>query len=625
MIRLYESLKRYRKHVLFLCDLVLWNVAFYLSYAIIRSSLSLRGHEQQFVPCLLALNLCFSVICLLFKLYDNIWRYADIEDFVYAGIACICSNFAFFVVTLMMKVNLGFRIYVLMTLLSSFLLLLFRFVYRLNKILEKRTFGEGSYRRMLIVGGGEAAVSILREISKSAENEYLPICIVDDDREKIGRRISGVKVQGSTYEIPEICEKFDIEVILFSIYSISPEDKKRILDICAKTNVEVRIVPSIYDLVTANLSMEKKIRRVEVEDLLGREPVVFDTRKYGKYLHNQTVLVTGGGGSIGSELCRQIAELAPKNLIILDIYENNAYNIQQELRRTHGDCLNFEVQIASVRDRDKLDLLFAEKHIDVVFHAAAHKHVPLMEANPEEAVKNNVFGTLNLIQLADRYHVKKFVQISTDKAVNPTNVMGATKRICEMLVQSMDKQSATEFATVRFGNVLGSNGSVIPLFQQQIKNGGPVTVTHPDIIRYFMTIPEAVSLVLTAGGLAAGGEIFILDMGEPVKIKDLAENLIRLSGFVPGKDIQIEYTGLRPGEKLYEELLMDEEGLKSTENKKIHIGKPIDLDADRLSEELRTLYEDAEHNDKEKVVAMLAKIVPTYKRTTNGHDAFCGK
>lgn len=625
MIKLYESLKKYRKYVLFLCDLTIWNAAYYLSYAFIRNSFSLKGYEQQFLYCLLFLNICFSVICLLFKLYNKIWRYADIEDFVYAGTASLCSNLAFLATTtLILKINLGIRTYVLTALMTSFLLFLFRFVYRLNKIIEKRSFGEKPYRRLLIVGGGEAAVLILREISRSAKNEYIPICIADDDREKIGRRVSGVKVQGSTYEIPEICKKFDIEVILFSIYTITPQDRKRILDICAKTHLEVRIVPSIYDLVTANLSMEKKIRNVEVEDLLGRDPIVFDTQKYGCYLQGKNILVTGGGGSIGSELCRQIAKLSPQNLIILDIYENNAYNIQQELVQIYGETLNFEIQIASVRDKEKLELLFAEKNIDVIFHAAAHKHVPLMENNPEEAVKNNVFGTFNLITLADRYHVKKFVQISTDKAVNPTNVMGATKRICEMMVQSMKGHSKTEFVSVRFGNVLGSNGSVIPLFKQQIRNGGPVTVTHPDIIRYFMTIPEAVSLVLTAGGFAAGGEIFILDMGEPVKIKDLAENLIRLSGFVPGVDIQIEYTGLRPGEKLYEELLMNEEGLKSTENQKIHIGKPIEMDTEQLKKGLALLYEYAEQNDKERVVTMLEKIVPTYKRTLNGHEAFHG-
>ena len=362
-----------------------------------------------------------------------------------------------------------------------------------------------------------------------------------------------------------------------------------------------------------------------MEDLLGREPIVFDNEKYGKYIENQTIMVTGGGGSIGSELCRQIASLTPKNLIILDIYENSAYEIQQELLRKYGNKLSFEVQIASIRDKNKLEKIFSEKNIDVIFHAAAHKHVPLMENNPEEAVKNNVFGTLNLVYLADKYGVKKFVQISTDKAVNPANIMGATKRICEMIVQGMDRVSNTNFVAVRFGNVLGSNGSVIPLFKEQIKSGGPVTVTHPDIIRFFMTIPEAVSLVLTAGGLANGGEIFVLDMGEPVKIKDLAENLIRLSGFVPGEDIKIEYTGLRPGEKLYEEILMSEEGMKKTKSSKIYIGKPIEFDSDEFNNNLKELYKFAEGNDVYRLEGLLMKIVPTFHRETNGLQSLVKK
>ncbi|MBQ3928925.1 MAG: polysaccharide biosynthesis protein, partial [Clostridia bacterium] len=455
------------------------------------------------------------------------------------------------------------------------------------------------------------------ELSKSPGNEYIPVCIVDDDKEKLHRRIAGVKVAGTTYEIPEICRDNDIEVILFTISQISVADKKRILDTCAKTHLEVKIIPNIYNLMTSGVPITSSIRQVEVEDLLGREPVVFDTEKYGKYIIGQTVLVTGGGGSIGSELCRQIARLKPRHLIILDIYENNAYEIQQELIRKHGSDLSFEVQIASVRDKAKLDHIFKTRKIDVVFHAAAHKHVPLMETNPEEAVKNNVFGTLKLVETADKYHVKNFVQISTDKAVNPTNIMGASKRICEMIIQMMGRRSKTNFVAVRFGNVLGSNGSVIPLFKEQIRTGGPVTVTHPDIIRYFMTIPEAVSLVLTAGSLAKGGEIFILDMGEPVKIRVLAENLIRLSGFKPYEDIKIEYTGLRPGEKLYEELLLNEEGITKTDNKKIYIGRPIEFDKEMFLKHLIKLYSAAQHNNKEIVEQLIAEIVPTFHHSIN--------
>ena len=615
---LYDRLKRFRKYLLFFCDLVIWNFSFYFSFAINRNCFSLKGYEPEFLASLLILNVCFSVVFVLFRLYDKLWRYADIEDFFYVGLASVVANFLFCACTLAFDIHLGVRTFVLQAILSTFAMLMFRFVYRVDRMIERKNFPNKAKRRMLVVGAGEAALLMISEFSKSPDNSYVPVCLIDDDNEKIGRRISGLKVVGSTSEIPYICEKYDIEVILFAIAALPMNEKKRILDICARTNLEVKIVPNIYNLVTSSKPMTDEIRQVEVEDLLGREPVVFETEKYGQYIHDNVVMVTGGGGSIGSELCRQIAKLAPKNLIILDIYENSAYEIQQELLREHGDALNFEVQIASIRDKVKLEKLFAEKNIDVVFHAAAHKHVPLMETNPEEAVKNNVFGTLNLVSMADKYGVKKFVQISTDKAVNPTNVMGATKRICEMIVQSMDKVSQTSFVAVRFGNVLGSNGSVIPLFKEQIKSGGPVTVTHPEIIRYFMTIPEAVSLVLTAGGLASGGEIFVLDMGEPVKIRDLAEKLIRLSGFVPHKDIKIEYTGLRPGEKLYEELLMNEEGMRKTKSEKIYIGKPIEFDQDEFNEQLQSLHECAQTNNTAKIEQVLLKMVPTFKHNLNG-------
>ena len=427
----------------------------------------------------------------------------------------------------------------------------------------------------------------------------------------------GVKVEGTTSRIPEICQKLNIDVILFSIISISNSKRREILDICAKTNLEVKIIPNIYEIMTSGTSVFSAMRKIKVEDLLGREPIIFDKKQYGGYLIDKTVLVTGGGGSIGSELCRQISELSPKKLIVLDIYENSAYNIQQELKMKYSDSLNLSVEIVTICDLKELEDIFIKENIDVVFHAAAHKHVPLMEKNVDEAVKNNVFGTLNLVNLSDKYNVKKFIQISTDKAVNPTNVMGATKRICEMMVQNKDKTSKTEFVAVRFGNVLGSNGSVIPLFEKQIQKMGPVTVTHPEIIRYFMTIPEAVSLVLTAGSLANGGEIFVLDMGSPVKIKDLAENLIRLSGFIPHEDIKIEYTGLRPGEKIYEELLMDEEGMKKTENKKIYIGHPININSEEFLNDLEKLRNISSNGSMSDILEMLLKMVPTFKHTKN--------
>ena len=624
MFRVINLFRNHRRMVLFLCDMLLWNLSYYLSFAMRKNNFSLVGEQGAFLAGLLTLNIAFVTVFLLLRLYDKLWRYADTEDFFYAAIASLTANIAF--MTGMLIVGsippawvINSKVFITNALMSTLFVILFRIVYRLNKILERRNLARKAKKRLMLIGAGEGALSVLSELSKTPGNEYIPVCIVDDNKEKLHRRMAGVRVEGTTYDIPRLCEEMGVEVILFTISQISVADKKRILDTCAKTHLEVKIIPNIYNLMTSGVPITSSIRQVEVDDLLGREPVVFDTEKYGSYLIGQTVLVTGGGGSIGSELCRQIASLKPRHLIILDIYENNAYDIQQELIRKHGADLSFEVQIASVRDKKKLEHIFETHDIDVVFHAAAHKHVPLMETNPEEAVKNNVFGTLKLAEVAEKFHVRNFVQISTDKAVNPTNVMGATKRICEMLIQMMGQRpdSQTNFVAVRFGNVLGSNGSVIPLFKEQIRTGGPVTVTHPDIIRYFMTIPEAVSLVLTAGSIAKGGEIFILDMGEPVKIKVLAENLIRLSGFKPHEDIKIEYTGLRPGEKLYEELLLNEEGITRTDNKKIYIGQPIQFDKDELLRYLKKLYYAAHRNDKEEVETLIADIVPTFHHATN--------
>ncbi len=629
MLTIYHLIRQHRRIVLFGCDFFLWNLSFYLSFAINRSDYALASSPALFWWCFLLENVCFTAVFLLFRLYNKLWRYANIEDFFTTAVASLTADLSFMLITMGIglfrpEFNLGTRVYITFALMSSFFVMMFRINYRLNRILERRNLAHKARKRLMIIGAGEGAVSVLSELSKTPGNEYLPVCIVDDNPEKLHRRISGVQVVGTTNEIPEICREYDVEVILFTISQLSIADKKRILDACAETHLEVKIIPNIYNLMTSGVPITSSIRQVEVDDLLGRDPVVFDTEKYGQYLIGQTVLVTGGGGSIGSELCRQIAGLKPKHLIILDIYENNAYEIQQELLRKYGSDLSFEVQIASVRDREKLEHIFSAHDIDVVFHAAAHKHVPLMETNPEEAVKNNVFGTLKLVETADKFHVKNFVQISTDKAVNPTSVMGASKRICEMIIQLMDKRSQTNFVAVRFGNVLGSNGSVIPLFKEQIRTGGPVTVTHPDIIRYFMTIPEAVSLVLTAGSLAKGGEIFILDMGEPVKIRVLAENLIRLSGFKPHEDIKIEYTGLRPGEKLYEELLLNEEGITQTKNKKIYIGKPIEFDTDSFFEHLSTLRAAAEENDKDAVERIIAEVVPTFHREVSGSESLAG-
>lgn len=615
---IWRFVKKYRKYALLFCDFLIWNISFYFSYSINKNSLFFVNFDKMFLVYLSLMNICFFLVFLLFKLYDKIWRYAEAIDFFYAVIATFTANIVFLIVTVLIQIKMSPRMYFIFLVTSIFSIFMFRVLYRVNRLLDNVSSNSGKpQKRMLIIGGGDSTAMFLKEVFKHSSGEYKPIAIVDDDSEKIGRKIMGVKVEGTTSRIPEICQKLNIDVILFSIISISNSKRREILDICAKTNLEVKIIPNIYEIMTSGTSVFSAMRKIKVEDLLGREPIIFDKKQYGGYLIDKTVLVTGGGGSIGSELCRQISELSPKKLIVLDIYENSAYNIQQELKMKYSDSLNLSVEIVTICDLKELEDIFIKENIDVVFHAAAHKHVPLMEKNIDEAVKNNVFGTLNLVNLSDKYNVKKFIQISTDKAVNPTNVMGATKRICEMMVQNKDKTSKTEFVAVRFGNVLGSNGSVIPLFEKQIQKMGPVTVTHPEIIRYFMTIPEAVSLVLTAGGLAKGGEIFVLDMGSPVKIKDLAENLIRLSGFIPHEDIKIEYTGLRPGEKIYEELLMDEEGMKKTENKKIYIGHPININSEEFLNDLEKLRNISSNGSMSDILEILLKMVPTFKHTKN--------
>ena len=470
----------------------------------------------------------------------------------------------------------------------------------------------------MIIGAGEAANVLMREIANSRylDNSKV-VCIIDDDAKKVGKYIRGVKIVGNRDQIKEYARYYDIDEIIFAIPSASQDTKREILNICKETNCNLKIIPGVYQMMDGEINVQD-IRNVDVDDLLGRDPIKVDTESILGYVSGKTVLVTGGGGSIGSELVRQIAKYSPKQVIIVDIYENNAYDIQQELVLEYGNKLNLVTLISSIRDYDKMELIFKTYRPQLVFHAAAHKHVPLMETVPEEAVKNNIFGTFNVATLAEKYKADKFVMISTDKAVNPTNVMGATKRACEMIIQHKAQHSThTEFVTTRFGNVLGSNGSVIPLFRRQIESGSPVTVTHPDIIRYFMTIPEAVSLVLEAGAMAHGGEIFVLDMGAPVKITTLAENLIRMYGKIPYKDVPIVFTGLRPGEKLFEELLMDEEGLKSTANEKIFIGNQININSAELLKKLDELKVVANSNDSEKTVELLADLVPTFNHKTN--------
>ena len=462
----------------------------------------------------------------------------------------------------------------------------------------------------MIVGAGIAGSSLISEMRNTDKYKYQAVCLIDDDVEKIGKTIAGIKVVGSTYDIKKAVKAYRVEEIFITMPSANRKRLSKIISRCKESNCPVKILPGMYQFVDGQISVSN-LREVDIQDLLGRDPVVVDIDEIIGYIEGKTVLVTGGGGSIGSELCRQIASHKPKQLIILDIYENSAYEVEQELKRKYPQ-LNLLTLIASIRDSGKMDDVFKKYSPQIVFHAAAHKHVPLMETSPNEAVKNNVFGTLNLAKCADKYKTETFVQISTDKAVNPTNVMGATKRICEMIIQTFGRKSSTNFVAVRFGNVLGSNGSVIPLFKKQIAEGGPVTLTHKDIIRYFMTIPEAVSLVLQAGAYAKGGQIFVLDMGEPVKIYTLAYNLIKLSGLEPEKDIEIVYTGLRPGEKLFEERLMDEEGMQKTPNGLISIAKPLPIDEENLFTTLESLYT-AAYEETDEMKTLVQKLVPTYK------------
>ena len=550
------------------------------------------------------------IVFAAFKLYTSLWRYASIKELVNIIGACLISMLLN-VLAYYLTYRPIYRSYFVLYGASLFLLTcVSRFSYRLLRLLYRSNMHGAHMRNTMIIGAGEACNVVMKELELSTKLDSKLCCIIDDNPRKHGTYIHGVKVVGGRDTILENAQRYGITEIIIAIPSASKAEQRKILEICQKVpNCDLKILPGVYQLVNGDVTVSK-LRHVEIEDLLGRDPVQITTEKIGRYVSDKVVLVTGGGGSIGSELCRQIAANGVRQLIIFDIYENNAYDIQQELRAKYP-YLDLVVLIGSVRNGRKLNSVFAEYRPDIVYHAAAHKHVPLMEDSPNEAIKNNVFGTYKVALAADRFGAQKFVLISTDKAVNPTNIMGASKRMCEMIIQMFNNHSKTEYVAVRFGNVLGSNGSVIPLFKKQIEAGGPVTVTHPDIIRYFMTIPEAVSLVLQAGASAKGGEIFVLDMGQPVKIADLARNLIQLSGYVPDRDIEINYTGLRPGEKLYEELLMDEEGLQATENELIHIGKPIEFDEEEFAKDLADLYKEAYAETKE-MKQIVHKIVPTY-------------
>lgn len=548
----------------------------------------------------------------VFRMYTIVFTSVGLVDSLRALCATLCIYCINVVCWLFLDEPVGFRVCSNYCIFLFIFVLLIRFSKRIYIALRYSISRKNKDKiRALIVGGGNAGSMLIREIQTTDKIDYLPICVVDDDPAKLYKNINGVKILGATDDIPRLVEKYSIDEILIAMPAAPKAQIKRVFEICETTKKKVKTLPGIYQIVSGDASVTA-LRPVQIQDLLGRDQIKVNLDEIMGYIEGQVVLVTGGGGSIGSELCRQIATHNPKQLIILDIYENNAYEIEQELKR-HQPELNLLVLIASIRDMGKMEDVFEKYRPDIVFNAAAHKHVPLMETSPNEAVKNNVFGTLNVAKCADKYKSKVFVQISTDKAVNPTNIMGATKRICEMIIQTIGKHSkSTKFVAVRFGNVLGSNGSVIPLFEKQIQEGGPVTVTHKDIIRYFMTIPEAVSLVLQAGAYAQKGQIFVLDMGEPVKIYDLAYNLIKLSGLEPDVDIEIKCTGLRPGEKLYEERLMDEEGMQETANGMISIANPIKLDEAFLWSTLEKL-KIAATNETPDMKHLVAGLVTTYK------------
>ena len=611
----------YRKVILMLADIFIITVSgialnYFLELTQIISAEASRGLLYYIVIDLITCVLMMTI----FGSYSRMWRYFSIKDYLMCGAGMASGFLLGYIVLMLFSIPTRKIFFLLFFAFSTAGVLLFRFLFK-KTFLDLTEVGKNDLReRTLIVGAGMAGKMILTEIRNARFDpnnpsaSLFPVGFIDDDLTKLHTSVDGVPVLGTSPEIPRICTEQNISNIIVAIPSCEESDKRRILDFCSNTQCKIKVIPYLSELIFGDGNqLITQAKEIKIEDLLGRKPIEFDRGKIEEFIRGKVCMVTGGGGSIGGELVRQIASYSPERVIIVDIYENNAYDIQHELLMEYGSALELVTLISSVRDYDKMEMIFQKYRPQIVFHAAAHKHVPLMETVPEEAVKNNIFGTYNMATLAELYGADKFVMISTDKAVNPTNVMGATKRACEMIIQNKAQHSThTEFVTTRFGNVLGSNGSVIPLFRRQIESGSPVTVTHPDIIRYFMTIPEAVSLVLEAGAMAKGGEIFVLDMGAPVKITTLAENLIRMYGKVPYKEVPIVFTGLRPGEKLFEELLMDEEGLKSTENEKIFIGNQLKVDDEELKTKLEALKKAADNNQSEETVALLSELVPTF-------------
>ena len=595
-------------------DIIAMNAAYGLALWL-RFDLHFSMIPQTYLYSWLYFSPFFTIAALgifhFFKLYHSVWRFVSFNELARVGLACLAALAVQIAGTCIFFEQMPISYYVVGAFIQFLAVGGIRFSYRALRLWKSYVaeMKKGNLNRVMIVGAGEAGRMLIREIRVAKPRKAKACCVIDDNPNKKGRMLDRVPIVGDRRDIPAMAKVYKIDQIIVAMPSAKAQQRKEILDICKKTGCELKILPGISQILTGKAKLSQ-LREVSVEELLGREPVLIDMEEVGSYLEGKTVLITGGGGSIGSELARQVAQYSPKQLVLFDIYENNVYDIQQELR-WHNPELDLKVLIGSVRDNRRIRDIMATYRPEIVYHAAAHKHVPLMEASPNEAIKNNVLGTYKTAKAASDYGAERFVLISTDKAVNPTNIMGASKRLCEMIVQAMDRQSHTSFTAVRFGNVLGSNGSVIPLFKKQIAAGGPVTVTHPEITRFFMTIPEAVSLVLQAGAYAGNGEIFVLDMGKPVKIDELARNLILLSGHVPDGDIRVEYTGLRPGEKLYEELLMAEEGLKRTKNELIFVGQPLHLPRGFL-DRVEKLEAIADEN-KDNIRLLVHELVPTYQ------------
>lgn len=608
-----KGLSRYRKQIVFLMDLFIVNfVYFVMIYWVPIRNGTLITEIFTWIPNLTLMIVCLCGFLWASKSYDSLWRYAETDEYISL---IFMGGLAYVVYFLIQKILPIPKIPSVLSLciysMSLLLMMTARFIYRKYRM-KVTSRNQGKKVRCAIIGAGNAGVALLNEMKNNVSNHYQPVCFFDDDPEKVGKFIHGIEVKGKIDMMPLLLRNTMVTEIIFAIPSANPTRRKEILEMCSTLHCHVKVLPDSFAAVQSE-NLTQNVRNVKIDDLLGRERVVFNNQEVFGFLQDKVIMVTGGGGSIGSELCRQIAKRGPKRLIVVDIYENNAYDLQQELKMEYGNKLDLKVEIASVRDREKVRELVGYYRPQIIFHAAAHKHVPLMEECPEEAVKNNVFGTYNVVHAADEFGVDKFVLISTDKAVNPTNVMGATKRFCEMILQSMKGRRHTEYAAVRFGNVLGSNGSVIPLFRRQIEAGGPVTITDKRIIRYFMTIPEAAQLVLEAGAMAGSSEVFVLDMGQPVKILDLAENLIKLSGYVPYVDIDIVETGLRPGEKLYEELLMKSDGLMKTTSSKIFIERQQEISQEEMDEKLDILHKALQAGGRENIRLAMKQVVPTYR------------